>query len=602
MKKIIAIVLVCVFLLSLCGCKSGDTNSDITSEKPQYISLPKVEAIEVSTNATKKGTIITDKKDFEFLTKYYCEREIRMDEFATMVDMTKAVLIKITEDTVLYLLEDGKLVEPVMDGNSDLTKRTFLVYTANENVILNKARLEALLGKYKKSNDTDKTESEDTSTTSSKTDTDNTSSDGPTTTICPQPPKNEEQIKPTTKNVLPTVKYNAKDITGWYGSLTPLKNGGFLTTGEILDDENAFSIIRVFDKNGSLRNEYKCSPNDAFNLLTPTSDGGFIAGVNYNPYIKKLNKNFEVEWTGKYEDVALTSFIKDVEEISPDCYAVLFLSRDDPNENHLNLSYIDKNGNFIEKVQSMKSVDPLDPDIIPDGNGGFYLTTACDESLAKNFPLVEKNYKSSNDIDAAILHFSAERELDWIKTFGGGGKDWIEEATIDEKGNFYVAVATNWDGSDNFWPKPYADWCYSRRMLVKLDKNGEIKYKIAFSNSGRGEDTVYGIHLKGDKVYVVGYSNYFDGLQSKYPCQQITEGNDGDTVYSVNTLIVDDKKGKEIHRNIYRLEFDNRPSDSIMLPNGNIIISGSVCEGENIWDLRFPENVSRMPALFIYEN
>ena len=74
-------------------------------------------------------------------------------------------------------------------------------------------------------------------------------------------------------------------------------------------------------------------------------------------------------------------------------------------------------------------------------------------------------------------------------------------------------------------------------MLVKLDKNGEIKYKIAFSNSGRGEDTVYGIHLKGDKVYVVGYSNYFDGLQSKYLCQQITEGSDGDTVYSVNTLI-----------------------------------------------------------------
>lgn len=595
MKKIIAIVLVCVFLLSLCGCKSGDTNSDITSEKPQYISLPKVEAIEVSTNATKKGTIITDKKDFEFLSKYYFEREIDMDEFSKLVDMSKVVLIKITADMVLYLLEDGRLIEPVMSGDSGVTERTFSVYTADKKSILNKANLEALLGKYKKSNDTDKTESEDTS---SKTDTDNTSSDGPTITICPPKPETKE---PT----LPQVKYSPTGNKKMFSDIINLYGGGFAVTGRTETEEEIIPIIRIYNDKCNLVKEHKIDLPWGFSRLIECSGGGFIALTEDMPYIIKISKDFKVEWTKEYKDPTGNASAYDIKEISPDCFVILYTDFNEENDMEHVISFFDSEGNVIEK-QTFIVVESfnISGNIVADGKGGVYLFTYCNQSTVDKYKLCEKEYNREDETDAAIIHFNAERKVDWSKVVSSTkGRDWIEEAAIDQKGNFYIALGTDWKGNDKLWDMMYVDdSCGNRRMLLKLDKKGNIVYKVPLTSDAMGVDQTHGIHLNNGKVNVVGMAYYFDKYNSKYPCKKIDKEDEGDRLFVAYNLSIDDKKGKELHRDLFLNSVENEPRGSVVLKNGTVVIAGSVSAMFNSLDLTFYDDYDKFGALFIYEN
>ncbi len=405
------------------------------------------------------------------------------------------------------------------------------------------------------------------------------------------------------KSRLPEVKFSAKDSNVRFTDMANLSNGGFAVSGHRVTEDLAYSIIQIYDENSNFKNEYLFADGNGFDKIAVCSDGGVIAASYCPPCITKVNSNFETEWFMPYENIEFGGAVQDIEEISPEIIAVLFVSLNSPDfSRRLKLSFLSKDGTLIETIDFMKNIDPQDADIIDDGNGGFYLLASCDKELAEKYPLVAENYENSKATEVAIMHFSAERELVWAKTLGGGGDDWIEEATIDSNGNFYLAVGTNWYGADSFWEMGVERSMPYRRMLVKLDKNGDIVYKVPLSAKGMAVDHVFGIHIKDEKAYVVGMTDYFDGYQIKYPCEQILpeEKQKGERVFCVYNACID-SNGKELDRKIFRCDINNEPCDSALLLNGSLVIAGRVSADENPFNLKFPSGVNSAAALFVYK-
>lgn len=404
------------------------------------------------------------------------------------------------------------------------------------------------------------------------------------------------------KSRLPEVKFSAKDSNVRFTDMANLSNGGFAVSGHRVTEDLAYSIIQIYDENSNFKNEYLFADGNGFDKIAVCSDGGVIAASYCPPCITKVNSNFETEWFMPYENVEFEGTVQDIEEISPEIIAVLFVSLNSPDfSRRLKLSFLDKDGTLIETIDLMKNIDLQDADIIADGNGGFYLLTSCDKELAEKYPLVAENYENSKAAEVAIMHFSAERELVWAKTLGGGGDDWIEEATIDSNGNFYLAVGTNWYGADSFWEMGVERSMPYRRMLVKLDKNGDIVYKVPLSAKGMAVDHVFGIHIKDGNAYVVGMTDYFDGYQIKYPCEQILpeEKQKGERVFCVYNACID-KDGKELDRKIFRCDVNNAPCDAALLQNGTLVIAGKVSSDENPFNFKFSSGVDFAAALFIF--
>lgn len=407
----------------------------------------------------------------------------------------------------------------------------------------------------------------------------------------------------TVKSALPEVRFSVKDSNVLFTDMVNLPNGGFAVSGWRITYDLDYSIIQIYDENSNLKKEFSYGGGNGFDKMAVCSDGGFVAASYCPPCITKISSDLETEWFMPYENVEFEGTVQDIEEISSEVIAVLFVSLNSPDfSRRLKLSFLDKDGALIETVDLMKNIDTQDADIIADGNGGFYLLSSCNESLADKFPLVAENYDASKATEAIIMHFSAERELVWAKTLGGGGNDWIEEAAIDNNGNIYLAVGTEWYGADSFWDMSVERSMPYRRMLVKLDKNSDIVYKVPLSNKGMAVDQVFGIHIKDGKAYVVGMTDYFDGYQIKYPCEQILpeEKQKGERVFCVFNACID-SDGNELDRKIFRCDINNEPCDSVLLPNGSLVIAGRVSADENPFNLKFPSGVNSAAALFVYK-
>lgn len=418
--------------------------------------------------------------------------------------------------------------------------------------------------------------------------TNGTSSTGPT--ICPPAPNNR----------LPVVKFSTKDSDVKFTDIVSLPNGGFAVSGYRYTETKIESIIQIYDKNVTLKKEYTYYDSISYDKIAVCTDGGYITTSQNGHYLTKISSDFKIEWSTLCEKDCDYSVIHDIEEISPEVIAVLYITLDSIDfSRRLRISYFNKDGTFIETIDLMENIDPQDANIIADGNGGFYLLFSCSEELAEKYPLVAEEYDNSKANEAIIMHFSAKRELKWIKILGGSGNDWIEESIIDNDGNFYLAVGTNWYGTDSFWEMSFDRSMPYRRMLVKLDKNGNLVYKIPLSNKGMAVDHIFGIHIKNGKTYVVGMADYFDGYQSKYPCEQISKAEKGERVFCVYTVCID-SNGEELDRKIFRCDINNEPCDSEMLSNGNLVIAGRVSCVENPFNLNLPSDFDTAAAFYVY--
>ena len=139
-------------------------------------------------------------------------------------------------------------------------------------------------------------------------------------------------------------------------------------------------------------------------------------------------------------------------------------------------------------------------------------------------------------------------------------------------------------------------------MLLKLDKKGNVVYNVPLTSDAMGVDQTHGIHLNNGKVNVVGMAYYFDKYNSKYPCKKIDKEDEGDRLFVAYNLSIDDKKGKELHRDLFLNSVENEPRGSVILKNGTVVIAGSVSAMFNSLDLTFYDDYDKFGALFIYEN
>ncbi len=412
-------------------------------------------------------------------------------------------------------------------------------------------------------------------------------------------PENEPAV---IEKDLPKVKFLAENANVIFRDMVNLPGGGFAVSAVRQTSEQDYSIIQVYNNKAEIEKEYSYKNSGGFDKITVCSDGGFVA-VSYSPpCVTKIDSNFKMEWNTTYEDIDFPGTVQDIEEISPDLIAVLFVSVNSPDySRRLKIAFLDKQCRIVKTVDLMENVDPQDAEIIADGKGGFHLITTCNKSLADKYPLISDNYDSSKLNEVAIMHFSAEIELTDAKIFGGEGNDWIEESAIDNNGSIYLAMGTNHNGMDAFWEMDIDQTLPYRRMLVKLDKNGKIIYKAPLSKKGMAVDQIFGIHIKDDKAYVVGASDYFDGYQEKYPCKQISDDEKDDRVFCVYRACIDGN-GKELGRKIFRCHMNNTPCDFTLLPNGYSVIAGSVVSFDNPFNLDFPAGTDLMASLFLYED
>ncbi len=407
-----------------------------------------------------------------------------------------------------------------------------------------------------------------------------------------------EERKITFKNTLPKAYFSSKDANVRYTDMVNLKDGGFAVCGHRDLEDYPQSLIRFYDKNNKLLKEFTSATGNGFEKMAVCSDGGFIAASYCPPYVTKINSSLEIEWVKEYEDVTLEGRVQDIEEISPDCIAVLFVSNYAVGE-RLKIAYLDKNGNLIETADLMKNVEPQDADIIPDGKGGFYLITSCDRTLAETFSLVFKKYQSRKESEVAVLKFSSDRKLVSANVFGGDGKDWVEEATLDNNGNIYIVIGTDNLEKDDFWQMEIGEHGYYRRMLIKLDSKCKVLYKSPLSSWGMAVDWNFGVHIKDNKAYVVGMSRYFDGYQNQYTCSQISKGDDGATAVYITCF---DKNGVEQGRSIFNCDANTQPCDSAMMADGTITIAGLVSYNYNPFNLDIPQSVDFAAAIFVHKN
>ena len=577
MKKLVVLIFCLLFLLTASACGEEITQNpndsslqtgteegvNLVRSLTGYDDLSALKGLSIIHKDGTKTTHITDEEDWAFLENYFLAEVVTFAQKENLIT-TKTNLLKFGfSEADIYLLNDGSIIKQEMCGDSGVPQedRRFEIYKAEEKYMLNEEKLITLLKKY---------------------------NEDKTTVI---------------KSRLPEVKFSAKDSDVKFTDIINLPNGGFAVSGHRYTEIKNESIIQIYDKNATLEKEYAHYDSNGFNKIALCSDGGFVAASYYPPYITKVNSNFETEWFMPYKNCETSGTVHDIEEISSEVIAVLFVSVDSTDfSRRLKISYLNKEGSLIETVDLMKNVDPQDADIIADGNGGFYLLSTCNKELAEKFPLVAEQYNNSKATEAIMMHFSAKRELVWVKTLGGGGDDWIEEATIDSNGNFYLAVGTNWYGADSFWEMGVERTMPYRRMLVKLDKNGDLVYKVPLSAKGMAVDHIFGIHIKDSKAYVVGMTDYFDGYQIKYPCEQILpeEKQKGESISCVFNACIDND-GKELDRKIFRCDMNNEPCDSALLPNGTLVIAGSVSADANPFNLKFPLGVDASAALFIYK-
>ncbi len=408
--------------------------------------------------------------------------------------------------------------------------------------------------------------------------------------------ENTERGTNSSVSLFPLLKYSANDSNTVFRDIAELENGNFAVAGRIDNEEGMKSFIRIYNDKIQVINERSFEDGNGFEKIGVCKDGGYIAVSYCPPTLTKLNKSLELEWVKPYEDVTLEGQVQDIEEINPDCYAVLFSPS--PYKT-LKIAFLNQKGDITEAVDLMKNTDISDGDIIPDGKDGFYLVSTCNESLADKYDLVKAEYNQFKSTEVIVMHFDNNNKLAWTKTIGGGGNDWVEESIIDNDGNFYIAVSTDWYGADDFWDMSVDRASPFRRMLVKLDKDGNILFKTPLSDKGMAVDQVFGIMTDSNNVYVVGMADYFDGYQVKYPCEQISKEEKGERVFSVYTARFT-ADGKELGRNIFRCDINDTPTDSVLLKNGTIVIAGSLSEAENPFKISFPNGVQSLPALFCY--
>ena len=432
-----------------------------------------------------------------------------------------------------------------------------------------------------------------------------------TTTICPtRPPVNTTTttapvepptVETLTKWELPQVVRQTEGYISQYTDMTYTADGRIIAIGEVYDAAiNPKTVIDVYGSDLSLLASYECDV--WYSDIVTSQDGGtVVARGNGASTVKKFSADFELEWSVEFEEYAFDVIITSLVELSDGTVGVLYAK---PFDSTWNLLWVSKDGQQLDKL-SLWNYDVQNglaygAKLVADNNGGFYLfqtVTADTHSVDadKGYEVLVSHYVSENGV----------LRLDSSAAVGSVSDEWCDDAAVDDEGNYYIALSSSDSTRDAFWdeilPLGYG---YIRRMLVKVSPTGEILYRVPLSGCGMAVDQVAGIHVRDGRVCVGGLSVFYDGVLD--PNVAEFDNNFPRDLYVAYTVCAD-AEGDILSRRVFRYNVMERgaPTDALWLPDGRMVLCGSVTKNDSDFDLEFePEYAYGTPAdraLFVYQ-
>ncbi len=162
-------------------------------------------------------------------------------------------------------------------------------------------------------------------------------------------------------------------------------------------------------------------------------------------------------------------------------------------------------------------------DVQPTADYGFILAGS---SLSKKSG--NKTQDNKGDLDYWIWKMDEKGELDWQKSFGGSGTDFLQSIALTNDGGFILAgissspksfdKKTNAIGDADFW-------------IIKLDANGNELWQKTIG--GQAQEKVQSIRQTADGGYIIGGSSSSDP-SSQFPSSGgVPEGWGGNTMASL---------------------------------------------------------------------
>ncbi|QAA81977.1 T9SS type A sorting domain-containing protein [Aequorivita sp. H23M31] len=154
-----------------------------------------------------------------------------------------------------------------------------------------------------------------------------------------------------------------------------------------------------------------------------------------------------------------------------------------------------------QEIQWEKSYGGLHSEYLmdaqPTADYGFILAGSSLSGKTGN-----KEQENINNLDYWIWKMDERGDLDWQKSFGGMGADFLSSITNTRDGGFILAGSSNsLKGGDKI------EDCFGNEdyWIIKLNAKGDEEWQVTIGGSGR--DIVKEIHQTKDGGYIVGGSS-----------------------------------------------------------------------------------------------
>lgn len=113
-----------------------------------------------------------------------------------------------------------------------------------------------------------------------------------------------------------------------------------------------------------------------------------------------------------------------------------------------------------------------------------------------------KTEKGKGDLDYFLWKMNEKGHLEWQKSFGGSGMDYLYSASLTKEGGYILGGSSDSPISEDKTHKGYGNMDF---WILKLDPIGEIEWQITIG--GMGNDHLQSIQQTADGGYIVGGSS-----------------------------------------------------------------------------------------------
>lgn len=283
--------------------------------------------------------------------------------------------------------------------------------------------------------------------------------------------------------------------------ISPVENDSFVVGGGTKTSVSLFdnSWVKKIDKNGNtIWTKTKNSSILAYaKAIIQTQDGGFILSGFNKPYgangpentaVIKLDKNGDLVWNVtslKQVDEASNAVIKNSQG---QFFYIGHLLLNNSSHFIAYMGLIDQNGNTIWNKSLVSNITTDAQSVIEVKDGGYVITGYRDISENGNF-------------DAWVAKVDKEGNLLWEKTYGGAMED-SGRKVIETPDNHYIILGeTNSQGSGG-----------SDVWIFEIDTTGKVIWEKTFG--GKDDDKGFSLTKTYDGSYLIGASTKSYGAGS----------------------------------------------------------------------------------------